>query len=319
MQRDRDRRQSEPRGGLSLVELLVVMGIVGLLMALVLPAIQHTRSAAQMTECKNHLRQLGLAVNGYAEAFGVFPANYYGLAIVNGVAVRVDDYSAHARLLPYCGYASEYKAIDFGRNLNNLDVLGEIPEIPLLKCATDPAAVGPRGSYVFSIGSIPVPHPGLSGSGAFPATVGLSPAAIRDGLSNTVGISEKLCGSGGDFDVLRDAVLVAAPTSASDEISADYWLTTCRNQSSAVNWNRSRGFPWIAGSRMVYNHILPPNSPIIDCGQVATVPTYGIHTARSFHAGVVNAMKLDGAVATIANSIDWRVWRALGTRAGSEP
>ena len=304
--------------GFSLIEMIVAIGIIGLLLALVLPAIQYSRESVRRAECKNHLRQIGIAVHSYAEAFGCFPANHFGLVTVNGSAMRVDDYSAHARLLPYYGLSTIYKSLDFGRNLNDLSTIGEVAEIPLLKCASDPAATGSKGSYCFSIGTVPVPLPVFVRSGAFPASVGLTPASIRDGLSNTVGVAEKLCGSGGNFDPIRDAVLVSPGASAIDEASAEFWIATCQSLTGAASWNRDHGSPWLVGSRMIYNHILPPNSPVVDCGELVTVPMFGIHTTRSFHSGSVNVMRMDGSSESINNSIDMRVWWALGTRAGND-
>src|SRR4051794_32791391 len=106
---------SRSRRGFTLIELLVVISIIGVLMALLLPAVQSVREAARRAQCVNNLKQIGLALHNYHSAIGSFPlggtltnTNYSTLPMFLGY----NTWSAHGQLLPYLEQTPLYNAIN---------------------------------------------------------------------------------------------------------------------------------------------------------------------------------------------------------------
>jgi len=110
-------KQHTRKRGFTLIELLVVIAIIAILIALLLPAVQQAREAARRSQCRNNMKQLGLALHNYHETFGQFPASY-----VNGGEVRsnyyvpygqIKNHTGYLLLLPYLDQEPMYNAIDF--------------------------------------------------------------------------------------------------------------------------------------------------------------------------------------------------------------
>ena len=99
------------RRGFTLIELLVVIGIIGLLIALLLPAIQAAREAARRIQCSNNLKQVGVALHNYQTTVGRFPP-----ITLLPIGQTFQPWSAHARLLPYLEEAGLAELIDYKKS-----------------------------------------------------------------------------------------------------------------------------------------------------------------------------------------------------------
>src|SRR5215831_9899215 len=125
---------SRRRGGFTLVELLVVIAIIGILIAILLPAVQSAREAARRTQCKNNLKQLVLANQNYESAKKVYPPSVL-------LASNVGAWSAQARLLPFVEENSLYQSIDFSLGYSNqVTTAGQavkLTKIGLLTCPSE--------------------------------------------------------------------------------------------------------------------------------------------------------------------------------------
>ena len=196
--------------GFTLIELLVVIAIIAILIALLLPAVQQAREAARRTQCKNNMKQFGLALANYESTYKVFPMTSPQLAASQG-------FSAQARLLPYFDQANLQSLLDFNQQAwtgpynallpNPNFVTAFATTVPIFICPSDSTAPQTAGyggyiysglNYMFSYGS----GTGVNNDLRWPtdgfiyenSNVGYS--GITDGASNTVAMAEAVRGTG---------------------------------------------------------------------------------------------------------------------------
>jgi hypothetical protein len=203
-------------------------------------------------------------------------------------------------------------------------------------CPSDgpsPVAGYGRVNYRFSVGPTPWFAPGDDApdslSGPFSVHMVYHAADFRDGLSQTVGSSEKLLGDWLDsrFSSKRDYVL----TNIGDQRhlgGADWASRACAGIAGASSIHESKsGETWFISClhATLYNHINTPNSVAPDCSLTPFNSTMharaghdGVFDAKSHHLNGVSCMMMDGSVRFIPNSVDLRVWRALATRSGGD-
>jgi len=327
-----------PRGrriscGFSLVELLVVIAIVGVLVALLMPAIQASRGTAARTSCANNLRQISLAAQHHVSVRGFFPNGSVAKEFPAQpfTAWTLYRWSALAELTPFLENTAVYNALDLSVPLygatfkvrpENVDTVKIV--VPEFLCPSDlglavSSDFGPT-NYAVCAGS------GLGGGtprdtdGVFYMNSQTAPARMTDGLSRTALVSESVLGQpqqGNSHDPHTEYKFAfAAPLSEAICNAANQW-----------NMSDARGFSWANGEFRcaLYNHYLTPNSATPDCmgvqlggGVKLQFTPYGWRTARSNHRGGVNLLMADGAWHFVADEIDAEVWRALSTIAGEE-
>jgi prepilin-type N-terminal cleavage/methylation domain-containing protein/prepilin-type processing-associated H-X9-DG protein len=300
------------RSAFTLVELLVVIAIIGVLVALLLPAVQAAREAGRRASCTNNLKQIGLALQNYHAAFNTFPVARNGFPLVH---------SSLSRLLPFCEQANVQNLVDYTQPLSAAtNVMASQQVITLFVCPSDGASgrvatlpdagsnyVANNGSGTINFGLI------KDGDGVFTQTNN-GFRSLLDGSSNTVAFSESLIGNG----MASTGTPPQNPRLEVLEIAGGGDTTPAACNGGSGTWSGIRGAKWIDGhyGNTLYNHYYTPNPPQWDCGNASH--NKGLSTARSWHPGGVNMLLCDGSVRFVGNPIDLITWRSLSTRAGGE-
>ncbi len=321
-----DNRSRLP-GAFTLIELLVVIAIIGILIALLLPAVQKVREAANRTRCANNLKQIGLAMHSYHDSFGILPPQVAKNA-------NVCCYGTwQMAILPYVEQDNLWKLY---MNYGNVDGTGQrydqqanvlvtSTRLPVFTCPSDIPADAKtasfngqsypivNNSYVVNQGNLdysqgadlntqklPDQPPGYNFLGApFSRKKQLHLTDITDGTSNTLMASEVRQGQGGDY---RGNTWWAEGSG----------FTTYRSPNSTLYD--------IMTEKCVDASQNPLNGP---CKLAADLPAImglniEVFAARSRHPSGVNVLMCDGSGHFVNNGIDLATWRALGTAQGNE-
>jgi prepilin-type N-terminal cleavage/methylation domain-containing protein len=302
------------RKGFTLIELLVVIAIIAILIALLLPAVQQAREAARRTQCKNNLKQFGLAIHNYHDATGCFP--YGHQREIAGGSHRRDTW--YQRILPYVEQAPLYNAYEADKteyihNITASATVGYIARTPIamFSCPSDGTnpGFGASGSFtafqgnyvvcagvgVFTIANniITVTDPNIGPSeetgGLFARNSKITIASCADGTSNT------LLGSEG--------IIRGNPTAAAQSGGATPWGELGGYWGGAPHG--SYGFsvaepPNTSVPDRVYHCKAtsypgaPKNAPCENGNAGGLAGRYAF--ARSYHVGGVTVAMADGAV-----------------------
>ena len=332
-----------PRRGFTLIELLVVIAIIGVLIALLLPAVQAAREAARRAECLNNLKQLGIALHNYHDAIGTLPPTLV-ITGADGAVAWTNEYGAHPRILPYTEQGNLFNAINFDLGMfmpQNLTVATTF--VGMLVCPSEPTTTSTPGelppgetmsvcNYVYSQGDWFV----FSGIGsrrgnrsAFGPNQSRRLADFRDGTSQTLWLSEGRANTPyyRDCPVLsriNDPDQIPPPDADPHAVCPEY-RGGCNLRYGHNEWVES------GVHHAGFTTAWPPNKPIVggpdheypdldinSSREKLGRPSFAAVTARSYHPGGVNALFGDGSVRFVKDSISGFTWRALGTVAGGE-
>jgi prepilin-type N-terminal cleavage/methylation domain-containing protein len=333
------------RRAITLVELLVVIAIIGLLVALLLPAIQSAREAGRRVSCQNNLRQIALAVQNYQTAHGVFPPSALftpGMAIVT----NNQSWSIHGRILPYIEEESAFVQVDLNAGWDAaVNVNSGVPtaRIATYLCPSevhDTVRVDAKGNpliyphtYGFNFGTWKVwdPTANTGGDGSFFVNSRLRPGHFTDGLSRTLCVAEVKAFTSYFRNTSDPGATV--PDSP-DEIAAlaggaQFKLGPQTNDNTGhTEWCDGRvhhsGFTTVFAPNTYVRYVHSDGQTYdVDCnsrqeGTSATQTTYAAVTSRSYHPLGVNVAVMDGSVHFVRQEVSPIVWRAGGTRAGDE-
>ena len=326
------RRTGVPRAGFSMVELLVVIAIIGVVAALLLPAVQSAREASRRTACTNNLRQIGLAAQNHLSVKGSLPAG--SISRENPAAPYAPwtfyRWSALAQLTPFLEESAAQQALDMSQpmydtsfGVTEANRYGVELVIDIFLCPSDSQqsvvdAFGPT-NYAVCSGTGRDGGSPIDTDGTFFVNSAIRAAQITDGTSHTVLASESTLGIARQEDhdeQLEYKFVLSAP------LTEEFCRLT-------PQWNISdpRGFSWASGDFRcaLYNHYLPPNAPTPDCMGVVTTgdpsvrfTPHGWRTARSYHFGGVNSLWADGSGRFVEDDVDLAVWRAMATINGGD-
>lgn len=336
--------QPSPRGGFTIVELLVSLGIISLLMALLLPAVQSARESSRRIECMNRLKQIMLGTDAFASNRQHYPE--YSSGGVDAQGRLHGNVCPLVEILPYIDQADVYHRMNRENWHGAYDAYGSgllySPQneefvkhtISLYQCPSDQNRPGSSnyranmGTGADSYTNRPAPpfdacFDPNNGNGAFEMMKELQPRDFTDGLSNTAIYSERVIGdgNGAQLDPWRDYSQVddSWPHCTAGELQS-----TCQTISGIAKQHASfGGHTWLFASKShtAYDHILPPNSRIPDCAHDGTaIPsaTNSAISARSQHPGIVSVAWGDGSVRAISEQVDLNVWREQGSRSSHD-
>jgi len=301
---------------------------------LLLPAVQAAREAARRTQCKNNLKQMGLALHNYHDVFNTFPPSYCIGAAKGGT------WSIHARVLPYLEQGNAYANVDlkigYGDPPNSTGGVTQL-KIASFVCPSEIGAVAKMSSsggashfpttYAFNGGTWKVftaaptlAEGGMPGDGAFAPNSRFGTRDFTDGLSNTLGFSEvkaytpNIKNDGAANDTIPTTL--AAFTSGS--------LSTTGHTEWVDGKIHETGFTTVfcpnAKTLISDSTSDPVDGDYVSCkerdtsGTCSGKPTYAAVTSRSYHTGVVTSLLMDGSVRAISNNIDLGTWRNLSAR-----
>lgn len=287
------------RAAFTLVELLVVIAIIGILVAILLPAVQSAREAARRITCQNNLKQIGLAVQNFEQAKMHLPPPKAGSSNYTNLG------STLVMLLPFLEESSRFDQYDLSKVVDdpeNLRITGEPVNVYLCPTMELPRAVpdtscgeelGP-GSYIISTRTEYRLFPELDGAFENPKengsyTLGLQ--HITDGTSKTLLVGEINYGH------------------------RDYLWSKCTERLGMSRWG---DFAWAEGYWYYSWGHMAGERPDVYNDRSQFAPPYSARVFRSDHPGGVNFVLLDGSVHFLTDATAPEIRSALVTRAGGE-
>ena len=342
--------------GFTLVELLVVIAIIGILIALLLPAVQAAREAARRSQCSNNLKQFGLALHNYHDTHKAFPAGTGPGVKANPTATAWDGWNAWggiAGLLPFIEQAPLADLVVWDVYWNDTASGNRVVAdslVPSFNCPSDPGYMLDYGnmgsiSYCLSHGPTSAWDVGAGQEvGMFDRLFWAKMASIKDGTSNTIAMSECQLGQnqgrwstakrdpayivpsvGGDL--LQNPVIGSnrtfTPSAADIATIKTYYASCLAAYDAGSNWHDDydqQGRFWVAGRAVWASYcttLIGPNAGP-GCDNDTSVTDLRVKEASSYHPGGALYLRADGSVSFASETIDQGTWIAVGTIKGGE-
>ena len=325
-------KKNKSKRGFTLIELLVVIAIIAVLISLILPAVQQAREAARRTQCKNNLKQIGLALHNYESSYGMFPPSRIN------IAAPVFQQSWVVMILPQIEQSAMYQNYNF--NTNWYDASNDAvtsTKIPMMVCpsalpsdGTTPSAAlisaitnGSRTTIPVwgqsdygSINAVRNSVPMLSGATSFNTKDGLGGmgrgpggtkiAQIVDGTSNTALVSED-ASRPKSFISGKETVNPRAGLAFGTNMTADGWGWGDINGGFSIDGSTPAGIQNNTASNGTFTGT---GTCWMNCSNDSEL--------YSFHTGGVQALFADGSVRFLNSSMSGAVLSAIVTRTNGE-
>ncbi len=328
--------------GFTLVELLVVIAIIGILIGLLLPAVQAAREAARRMECTNNLKQLALALHGYADAnASKFPCGRNWIVGPVRTAQITDQtsswftnryirniYCPQVFMLPYMEQPSLYETLTKNPDYAGLDspystvsngvANPYVTNVGTLHCPSDPnAQIAGTISYAYSTGDFPGKNAadGLRGPFVpYPGNYNKSFSSITDGTSNTIAFAESNIAMGSGRMIQSTSYVYGTNVGLSTDAASAATPSTClatrsttgdpKEYASTFSLQTSYwGTRWTDG-RAFFRAFCTVLPPNSPSCAAAVAEDRTMRAASSYHSGGANVVRIDGSVSFIPETIN---------------
>ena len=316
-----------------------MIAIIGILIALLLPAVQAARESARRGQCMNNLKQSALAVHQFQLVKGTYPPS---MMWNNVVGSTLNDWSVWARVTPYIE-ESELAGYILPTTAEDTAIVNGMPlatyRIAIYVCPSEPNAMMKLDAsnlpnaypvnYAVNLGIWMIFDPSLNSipGGSFFPNSALGPKNFTDGLSNTLMSAEVKMWTSYYNKGKLGSIPPATPSSVCvggyvGQIGPNLTDNTGHTEwADGGCWHTGMTSTFTPNTRVICNY----NGTVADVDFVSrnensskTKKTYAALTARSYHSGMVNVAMMDGSVHNVADLIDLTVWQAVSTRAGGE-
>ena len=329
---------NSPKSGFTLVELLVVIAIIGVLVSLLLPAVQSARESSRRTKCLNNIKQLGLAMHNYHDTMKSFPPGRGAGPFGPNPGTNWESWwilSVSYQALAYYEQGTVYELFEQRKSRPRVETWDDAGapakmRLPVFICPSSRLLINgyPGTNYLWSTGSR-IESGGCNivsnqANGVIVHDAGRRMAEITDGTSNTILAGEYLPG----IDAANGFKAVTAISVANRAFPTQAELDVVAAAPAArILTNNGRWWAWHSHSNALFNTAAPPNWKCqngaggagVGGAGVAWDSCIGITPSRSQHPGGVNVCLADGSVRFVRDNITLLTWQILGNIGDGQP